>query len=58
LADFIDVSKIYRFYIKIVYPLYFEIFANQLSPYENDFQVMGAALDFIAALFLNKYRKE
>jgi len=37
-----------------MHPLYFEILANQLSLYQVDLEVLGSALDFIAALFLNK----
>ena len=54
MANFIDVSKIYRYYIKIMKPLYFEIF-NQISVQQMDFEILGAGLDFIASIFLNKY---
>ena len=35
-------------------PLYTEIFANQISIYQIDYEIFGAGLDFISSIFVNK----
>lgn len=50
LANHIDVSKIYKFYIKNCYLDYFNLFAYSLNNYLMDEEVMHPALDFINSL--------
>lgn len=56
LTNYIDVSKIYKFYIKNTYPFFFELFEQHIEPFFNDEEVMLCVTDFIHSLCQNKYK--
>lgn len=54
LTNQIDVSKIYKYYLKNSYPIIYEILSNNLEAYFNDYEVMLPILDFFISLCLNQ----
>ncbi len=55
LTNYIDVSKIYKFYLKNTYPFFSELFENHIETFFNDNDVMLSVMDFIYSLCLNKF---
>lgn len=54
LTNYIDVSKIYKFYLKNTYPFFFELFDHHIEAFFSDNEVMLCVTDFIYSLCLNK----
>ena len=54
LTNYIDVSKIYKFYLKNTYPFFSELFEHHIETFFNDKEVMLCVADFIYSLCFNK----
>lgn len=54
MANFIDVAKIFRLFVKLLRPLYLRVLTAVRERHPKDLDVTAAALDLAAALFTNK----
>jgi hypothetical protein len=54
IAGYIDVSKIFRYYIKICFSSYTDVINSQMGFIFKEHELMNATLDFIKALVTNK----
>eukprot|EP01017_Pseudomicrothorax_dubius_P051367 TRINITY_DN987_c0_g1_i13.p1 TRINITY_DN987_c0_g1~~TRINITY_DN987_c0_g1_i13.p1 ORF type:complete len:1127 (-),score=233.71 TRINITY_DN987_c0_g1_i13:61-3441(-) len=57
IASYLDITKIFKYFVKISYPTYSKLLIEVVSNSFDDVDVMSAALDFMIALSKNKAQR-